>query len=1246
MARGISVLAGAAGARLASAARLSGNRRRALLVSCAVSWLVCYPFLGPLLALVVLLVPGLAFSRQLANLEFLQRNRAAVRDLRFSWSWRGVVAPESLLLAALLAAVTAATLCLVQPFPAVYRLGISVAQVGCYLVVVAACGLCFVRKDGRPHDDEASGSRVLERLLALGALAAAAGLGAFAWALRRLVLPLSYGESEPAGRWQPVATALAWLDGQVRASLAGPSFEQPYWPLLLAAAGLAAGLATLAAREAAVREATRIPFANEEPGTGGKVFLSYSRRDTEFARRVTDRLEGHVREIWVDWQAIKPSEKWRRSIADGIRESDAMVVLISRSSLASPYCWDEVRQAIEERKRILPVVIEPELATGTTAALRAAGWDELTEFQRLDMSRPERFEEDLRRIVAFTAQEHRWVSGHTRLGLQAHEWWESGRSDGFLLRADELRAAEWLRDHVPADPSFRAELTAQQQRFVEASRLVLRRRRVRLRTAVTSVLLVLAGLSSLVVVVQSQAESQRRQTLSRSLSAAAANQSGGRIDTSSLLAAAAYTTSDTAEARGAMADRLLRFNHAVKVLPGTGDTGAPVRDFAFGADGSVLAVELTNGTTQIWETDGWRLRGTLRGSLPVQGERGLSADGRLVALLDGIRVTVTDTTTMRPTASFELLLPGVSGGWFGGLSPDGRMLVGALESVAQIWSVPEQREVSQRPCAAMSLSPSGRWIWCQWENETWLRDLQAADVSHDVQLTGSEIIEGWSSADEPVVDVKGGSAEVIPAGGHGRPWTPDQGWTVQAVSEDGRHVLLYQNGSGRTAVWDLVGRTKAGDVDAAQLARDGKAVSGPDGDEQRAALMDTAPTDGMILSTGGERSSGVYSVHDRNYRDTAFTADGRRAAGLTASRALAVWDRGPGGRLVSRYPVGDLRAPFLFSAVSPDGNTVAVADDGDLRFFDTRSGRTVRAPIRLAGRGDAVAYSRDGSQLAVGELVGTGEPTGTSQPMGVVVEVFALPGGERRELLTSPSHADPREDVAGRLAFAPDGRRLYVGQQQAMAVFVWDLAAAKVVQRIDTGGSYLTGMALSPDGRSLATTEQNEDHPLRVWDTATGRQSWSQPGASGTITYSQDGRILLAPSPSDQSLTLWDARTHQKIGTDLDIGEDIRSAQVSSAAGTAVVSLGASSADQTVQLWDLRNHARIGSFLLHLGTTGPTPRLTADGTRAVAVADGVVYSVLVDPSAWKDSLCALAGRPLLRREWATAAPNRRYLPTC
>lgn len=1216
------------------------NRHAAWWAACGLSWLVCYPFFGPVLSLAALVVPSLAFSPLLVSLGFVLRHRAS-KDLRFSWSPKQLRVPASCFLAVQTVSATALAIHLAQPLSPHYRLAYLVAVVLSCLGGLAAHAL---RADLGGGAQEAPRSSTPERLIVLSALASAAGFGLFAWAVRRGTLPIAYGEQRFSPRWRSVAGVYGWLDGQLHTSLFGPSVEQPYWPLLPAGAGLVVALVAVGAKQAAGR-ATREPFTAEEESNGGKVFLSYSRNDADFARALTSAIQGQVREVWVDWQAIKPSEKWRQSIADGIRESDALIVLVSRSSLASPYCWDECRQAIELRKRILPVVIEADLASGTTAVLRDAGWDELTEFQRLDMSEPDRFEDDVRRVVSFVAQEHRWVAGHTRLGLQAHDWQQSGRSEGFLLRADELRSAQWLRDYVPSDSSFRAALTDAQHAFIDASRAALRRRGIRFRTGAAAVLLALAGLASLVVAVQAGAQTAQRQTLSRTLAAAAQNEAAGHLDTSSLLAAAAYTESDTAEARSAMADRLMHFNHAVEVLPGTGTPGAGAARLVFSVNGSVLAVESSDGTTQLWDTRGWRLRATLRGVLPVQGEHGLSTDGRWVALLDGARITVTDTTTMRVAGSFDLLGAGLVGSWFGGLSPDGRTLVGSFGTVAQIWNVLNRRELSQSSCATLSLSPSGKEMWCQQDGGTWLRDAQSGLASLDVRITGNPTLMGWEADDEPLIALADSTAAALPADGRGEPWIPEQGMSLQAVSDDGTRALLTGGTRLTYEVWDLPGRRKLGDVTAAQLTQQGLSVTGSSSDEQLATLADLTPTYGMLLSTGGERGSGVWSASrgrlEADDNQIAYTRDGRTAATVTATAAVAVWDRGPDGRLVSQIPDGDLSA-VRYSAVSPDGKTVAAVDSGTVRLFSTRTG-AAGTTIGLTGTGNGVVYSPDGSRLAVSETLGTGVSTGQGEAVRTVVELFSVADGKRTVLLNSPSPPDAKEWTSG-LAFAPDGRRLYLGLSQAMTVYAWDLSTGRVVQEFGPEGSgHIEAVALSPDGRSLVTVDV--EHTLRQWDTTTGRVLWSFQGASQTVAFSPDGRTLAAASDSGQSLLIWNAATHQSTGTPFDVGSPIGAVQLSGVDGVAVVTLAATADGGGVLVLDLLHRAVVGPVIARVGA-GSTARLTSDGRYAVAVGPGGILTAVVDPAAWKDSLCSLADQRFPRSDWLSYAPDQRYLAVC
>jgi hypothetical protein len=53
------------------------------------------------------------------------------------------------------------------------------------------------------------------------------------------------------------------------------------------------------------------------------VFMSYSRRDTEFVRRLADSISGRGKEVWLDTEGIADGEVFPEAIKHAIEQSDA-----------------------------------------------------------------------------------------------------------------------------------------------------------------------------------------------------------------------------------------------------------------------------------------------------------------------------------------------------------------------------------------------------------------------------------------------------------------------------------------------------------------------------------------------------------------------------------------------------------------------------------------------------------------------------------------------------------------------------------------------------------------------------------------------------------------------------------------------------------------------------------------------------------------------------------------------------------
>ncbi len=88
------------------------------------------------------------------------------------------------------------------------------------------------------------------------------------------------------------------------------------------------------------------------------VFLSYSHGDKEFAERLIGDLQRAGHQVWIDTTALKGGDLWVRAIAEGIINSYAFLVVVSRKALQSQYVQDEITWAKTRNKRILVALLE------------------------------------------------------------------------------------------------------------------------------------------------------------------------------------------------------------------------------------------------------------------------------------------------------------------------------------------------------------------------------------------------------------------------------------------------------------------------------------------------------------------------------------------------------------------------------------------------------------------------------------------------------------------------------------------------------------------------------------------------------------------------------------------------------------------------------------------------------------------------------------------------------------------------
>jgi formylglycine-generating enzyme required for sulfatase activity len=90
-----------------------------------------------------------------------------------------------------------------------------------------------------------------------------------------------------------------------------------------------------------------------------RIFISYSRKDQDFARRLAESLAQMGADIWLDVDDIPAGMKWSSAIQEGLDTAQVLIVIISPDSMTSRNVEDEWHYYLDNNKPVLPVLLEP-----------------------------------------------------------------------------------------------------------------------------------------------------------------------------------------------------------------------------------------------------------------------------------------------------------------------------------------------------------------------------------------------------------------------------------------------------------------------------------------------------------------------------------------------------------------------------------------------------------------------------------------------------------------------------------------------------------------------------------------------------------------------------------------------------------------------------------------------------------------------------------------------------------------------
>jgi WD40 repeat protein len=238
-------------------------------------------------------------------------------------------------------------------------------------------------------------------------------------------------------------------------------------------------------------------------------------------------------------------------------------------------------------------------------------------------------------------------------------------------------------------------------------------------------------------------------------------------------------------------------------------------------------------------------------------------------------------------------------------------------------------------------------------------------------------------------------------------------------------------------------------------------------------------------------------------------AGDRLAAGGTRGRVV-LWSV-PAGRPAGALETG--RAAIRCLCFSPDGTRLAVADSaGAVAVWDMRS----RLPVAFCrgphGEAHALAFNPDGTLLV----------------SGARGRVHLWEADTGRLLLRVRTVG-----ITTALAFAPDGRRFFVGAKAPARAALWDLEPDRGIQTLRGLTTEAARVCFSPDGRLLAALAP--DGFVALWDLRRGFLRWRQPAPPGStagdsaLAFRGDGRRLACAAR--EGAKLWDVETGRERGS-------------------------------------------------------------------------------------------------------------------
>lgn len=922
------------------------------------------------------------------------------------------------------------------------------------------------------------------------------------------------------------------------------------------------------------------------------VFISYSRKDKEFMRRLHTSLAAIERDVWVDWEDIPLTADWWKEICNGIEAADTFIFVISPDSVRSEVCRNEITHAVTNNKRFVPILLRPITEAGDQEAMHPA----ISSHNWIYFQDDTNFETPFKALIEAIDTDLSHVREHTRLLVRAKEWETRGRGNVGLLSAGEIREAErWLKTSSAKSPAPSPLHTE----YIAASRRAVTTRR----SLTIGGILVSAVIAFFAYFAFSQARVAEGEAIRASTAQARAELNAS---TAQFAAEVAFTAQANAryEADANATAQAIAVNaaNANATAQAVAERAADVAQSRFLAGGGGAQDALDRGDTML------ALRLALEANSiadpPIQAQRVL-ADA---AYRPGIRRLFNGHTDAVLSVAF---------------SPDGRFAIsGSADRTLLVWNV-DTGELVRRfegltdTISSVAVSPDGIYaLSASFDGTLALWGLVNAELVH--------LLEGHTDRVYSVAFSPDGRFAVSgSADGTLRLWDIASGDLVRvfegqfdivssvAVSPDGREVL---SGSADNSIilWDAqTGRELRqfeghnGSIYSVALSADGAQILSGSADNTL-ILWDT--DSGQIINRFEGHTAPVVSV--------AFSPDGSRLLSGSLDSSLMIWDVQSKQMLQRLVGHTDQVRSVVFS---PDGNYVlSGSDDTQIFLWDiSPSGAEMQHLIGHREGALSVAINPDGTRLLSGGACLTATRGGSCFEGEAVL--WNLTTGEQITRL-NPNLVGEKETV-NRVAFSVDGQWMLLAgciehpplnngsadcRRGGALVESINWQARNQPLALGDYDQPVIAAAFSPDSQQVALSAGTD---VSLWWLDSGRMGLTLPGnTAGTsdAAFSPDGRYIAAGGCGARDdrdncvqgeIVLWDAATGNEIRriTNEALVRAVNALAFSPDSKTLVTA----NADNTLMAWDIESGALVNIYTGH-NDVATSVSFSPDGTQLVS----------------------------------------------